>query len=401
MKGGTRSRSRLAILVLAVFLVAGAVAALASASSRQASVAVTFNFGPQSPFGGTRFDGQYVAYQKRVYFLGFRTFNNETDGSVWYYDTAARTYTDTGVDMPVPISNYGIAALTNSQGLGLYIFGGRDENGNIVDTTQVYYPDSNTAETLDDDPWPGTTPSGCVSLPAMGVAVVGNYAVVMGGLAFSANGCVDEQSAQTWVFDPTAAAGSRWTQGPDLKVARGYITPATRKMRVRTGPDGAIGSTVFAIGGDTNDAGNLVPSSTVEAWNFGGNAWNDKDYADLPQACDESQALVFRKGALADTLTLAGCGQWPNAVPDVLQYDVTGNAWSTVGTLNENRRNQAGAVISVGQNKMFILGGYTELNGFTDPTQTSEFGKPALVLGQPGFVSGASNPSWAGALPTN
>ena len=400
----TRSPWKRAAIVLAALLVAGAVAAFASASARHTSVAVSFTYGPDSPFFGTRFDGQYVAAQKRVYFLGYRDENNETNGSVWYYDTAAKTYSDTGVDMPTPVSNYEISALENSNGLGLYIFGGRDNTGAIITPTQVYYPDSNTAETLADDPWPGTTPSGCVSLPGMGVATVENHAIVMGGIGFTSSipPCsADEQSSQTWVFDPTAAAGKRWTQGPDLKVARGYITPATRRMRVLSG-EGSIGTTVYAIGGDINDAGTLVPQATVEAWRFGGNSWNDKDYADLPQPCDESQALVFRKGPLADTITLAGCGQWPNALPDVLQYDVIGNTWSNVGTLTDNRRNHAGAVISVGQNKMFILGGYGEASGFATPLPTSEFGKPVTVgVTEPALIPGTARRPSAGSPTTN
>ena len=54
-----------------------------------------------------------------------------------YYDVAAKTYTDTGVDMPAPISNYGIAALNDPTGLGFYIFGGRDPNGNIITTVRI------------------------------------------------------------------------------------------------------------------------------------------------------------------------------------------------------------------------------------------------------------------------
>src|SRR2546421_2981859 len=177
---------------------------------------VYFYRGVPSTFSGSRFDGELYPATKRVYFLGFRTLNNATDGSIWYYDVAAKTYTFTGVTMPTPISNYGIAALTDPNGLGFYTFGGRDENGNIITTVQVYYPATNTTAVVATDPWPGITPSNCVSLPAMGVAVVGNKAFVLGGSSFSANGCVDDNSKQTWSFDPMAPAGKRWTQGPDL-----------------------------------------------------------------------------------------------------------------------------------------------------------------------------------------
>src|SRR4029077_4919549 len=103
------------------------------------------------------------------------------------------TYVDTGVDMPIPISNYEISALRDAHGLGLYVFGGRDNNGDIIKAVQVYYPSDNTTRLLTHDPWPGTTPSACVSLPGMGVATYKNHAFVIGGMSFSTSvpPCVD------------------------------------------------------------------------------------------------------------------------------------------------------------------------------------------------------------------
>ncbi len=325
---------------------------------------ITWTHGPASTFAGTRFDGEYYQAQNRVYFLGFRTTGDATDGSVWYYDVAARTYVDTGVDMPVPVSNYGIAALSDTQGVGLYIFGGRDANATIRTTVQVYHPSSNTAAVISSDPWPGTTPSGCVSLPAMGATAIKGKAIVMGGVAFVANGCVaDENSSQTWVYNPTAPGGTRWTQGPDLNLARGYVTPAV------------LNGLVYAIGGDINTAGSLTAQPIVEAWHPGGAAWNDASIADLPEACDESQAFGVTKGPLAGNIVLAGCGQWPNALPDVWQYSATANTWSNAGVIHDNRRNQAGSFVPVnGLPGLYILGGYGEASGFIDPITSSELG---------------------------
>jgi hypothetical protein len=348
----------------ALLLLVAAAVALAAAPAFAATV--FFRYGPAAPFAGTRFDGELYAATNRIYFLGFRATGGGTDGSVWYYDLASKTYTDTGVDMPVPISNYGIAALNDATGLGFYVFGGRDANGGILTTVQAYYPATNTTAVFDSDPWPGKTPSGCVSLPAMGIAAVGNKAVVLGGASFLANGCADENSAQTWMFDPMAPAGSRWTQGPDLNVARGYITPAV------------LGNTVYAVGGDLNIAGSLFAQPTVEA-SVGGGPWNDAGVADLPEPCDESQAFGFTGGALVNSIVLAGCGQWPNAVPDVLLFDSAGNTWSIVGRLTDNRRNHAGSWLGAsGNSAMYILGGYGEASSFIEPIMTSEIG-PSLT----------------------
>src|SRR5206468_2265888 len=121
-------------LLLVVGLVSSAGPAFAApgaASPRVPNTSITWSFGTPSPFAGTRFDGAYVAFQKRVYFLGFRTLNDATDGSVWYYDVVTGLYVDTGVDMPVPVSNYQIAPIKDSVGLGLFIFGGRNANAEI------------------------------------------------------------------------------------------------------------------------------------------------------------------------------------------------------------------------------------------------------------------------------
>ena len=67
------------------------------------------------------------------------------------------------------------------------------------------------------------------------------------------------------------------------------------------------------------------------------------------------------------------------------------NSWSTVGTLNENRRNHAGAWLGATvQSTMYILGGYNQATSFIDPTLTSELG-PATT--RPSAGGGSSSPA--------
>jgi hypothetical protein len=373
---------KIALLASVTMALASVPGLAAQAGGQEPSATVRWMYGPQSPFGGTRFDGEYVAPSNRVYFLGFRTFADQTDGSVWYLNVSNRTYTDTGVDMPVPISNYGISALNDANGLGLYIFGGRNATGQIINTTQVYYPATNTAMTVASDPYPGMTPAGCIALPAMGVATINNRGVVMGGASFASSGCVDDNSRQTWIFNPMAPAGSRWTQGPNLNVARGYITPAV------------FGGTIYAIGGDVNQGGLLFAQPTVEAWQPPSGGWNDAGVADIPgTGCDESQAFAIESGSPTG-IVLAGCGQWPNALPYTAFYNPTANTWSLAGQLNDNRRNHAGALVPIGSNLfMFVLGGYGEASGFIDPIQTSEAGRLTASRGVSGSWSSATGGS--------
>jgi Galactose oxidase, central domain len=372
--------------ILGSLLSAVVVMAIVSPAAGARSTQLTWQFAKSSPFAGTRFDGQFVSAQNRVYFLGFRTVGDATDGSVWYFNRATGQYVDTGVDMKVPVSNYGIAALQDQNGLGLFIFGGRNANGQIINVTQVYRPGTNTTAVVQTDSYPGRTPAGCTSLPAMGVAVMNNLAVVMGGMSFASAGCIDDQSSETWVYNPMAPAGSRWSAGPNLNVARGYITPAV------------LGGRFYAIGGDTISAGSLFATSTVEAWKPGAPSWNDAGVADLPQPCDESQAFGISQGA---KIVLAGCGQWSLATPDVFEYTAATNTWANVGTLNETRRNHAGALISSGATQtMFVLGGYNEASGFLDPTVTSEVSNPNPI-GGPAAPRGASHPTASAGVTTN
>jgi Galactose oxidase, central domain len=371
-------------------------AAVGGAGSRSApDVSTTWTPGTPITFGfptpgATRFDGELYRPQNRVYFLGFRNPDNSTDGSVWYYDVATKTYHDTGVDMPVPVSNYGISALTDRNGVpGLYIFGGRDNAGLIVTTVQAYFPNTNTTGVIATDPWPGTTPQGCVSLPAMGVVTASNHAIVLGGAGFSTGGCVvDDNSAQTWIYFPTANAGARWKPGPALNMARGYITGA------------AIGKTIYAFGGDINQAGTLLPQQIAEKWTIGTPSWNDAGVLDVPVLCDETQAFAFASGPLANNIVLAGCGQWGQpvqAIPDTYVYNAAANTWTNAGALNEARRNHAGVFIG---SKMFVLGGYAS-DGVTVIAST-ETGAASPLAARPGFARpGSIRPaSNTGAKPT-
>jgi Kelch motif protein len=346
-------------LALAAVLAVTGGSALAAGPS---PTAITWTAGTPLPFGATRFDGALVG--GKVYFPGFRAADNTTSGEVWYYDIAADTYVDTGVAMPVPVSNYTASVLKDPTGTGIYTIGGRDATGAIINTVQVYYPATNTVAVIDTDPFKGKTPSKCVSLPATGVAVVKNKAYVLGGMSFSTSvpPCTDDNSAQVWRFDPMAPAHHKWKKQPPLTAARGYVTAAV------------VGSTIYAIGGDVNSAGTLTAQTTVDSWKVGSPSWNAAT-ADLPQPCDESQAFGFAKGQLAKTVTLAGCGQFPLALPDVLQYDVATDTWSTNGALNEARRNQAGANIGTAKKpKLFVVGGYNSDSSVT--LMTSEVGTP-------------------------
>src|SRR5512139_3849657 len=96
-----RSVVRLAVIGMMV-----AVAAAVAQAGDGQEWGGTWQNGPPTTFpqAFSRFDGGYYPATGLVYFLGGRLADNNTDGSIWTFNPATGIYTDTGLDMPVPIS---------------------------------------------------------------------------------------------------------------------------------------------------------------------------------------------------------------------------------------------------------------------------------------------------------
>jgi hypothetical protein len=350
--------------------------------------AQTWTTAPDAPFAFTRFDGEYSLQNGNVYFLGGRLPDNTTDGSIWSYDPVSGSYTDTGVDMPVPISNYTIARLDDGSGNELFmIFGGRDNNGVVVNTVQGYNPVANT--TVDytaTDPYPELTSPG-------GVEVVGNKAYSFGGFDAVAT------TAGCHIFDITAADGARWTSCPDLNLSRSYIGTAV------------VDGVIYAMGGDTWDGAALIAQTITEKLDTANpTAWDDASVADLPGPCDEFRAFGFDTNSgydVAGKIIAAGCGQWPNAIADSSSYDVASNTWDTTfPDLNVIRRNHAGTFIPVGTTGapgLWVWGGYDSTGGAVLATPeyftVTQTGPTCNQFGDD-FEDGVLDPNWAYEKPT-
>jgi hypothetical protein len=367
------------LLMLTTFVVAGASAP---------------NDGPwvystDLPAVAVRSDTEF--YNGKMYMLGYRTDGaGTTDGSVWVYDAALNTWSDTGVDMPVPVSNYTIAKLTDGTGVGLYIFGGRDSTGACTTTVQVYYPDTNTTATIATDAWAGTV-NGATVFPG-GVVAVNNKAYAWGG--FCGGTTSPYTGSQTWIFDPAAAAGSRWTAGPTLPAPGAYQNGA------------ALDGKIYSIGGDSYDGSVLIAYADVlmlDPANLGA-GWQTKAPILTPSSgapgCDESRAFGFDTASswsLAGKIVLAGCGQWdqtPTALPESFVYDGASNTWATFASLNQARRNHAGAFIvdSATSGRMWVGGGYVPdgTNVGTATTETYQVGTVPTAVSLTGFSANAS-----------
>jgi hypothetical protein len=328
----------LLVVLAAIALLTGPIAA----NSDKPDVPDAWQLGPDTTFQFWRFDGEYSPAEQKVYFLGGRLADGSTDGSVWSFDPVTGASADTGVDMTVPVSNHTIALLQDSTGWGLYIFGGRDNAGTATTAVQVYYPATNTVAQVSSDAFPLRSPSDCVPIGS-GVTVYNNKAYVFGGYAPATAPCAqDEMADQTWVFDPMAAAGSKWTNAnAPLSLARAYIAAAT------------LNGMVYALGGDVlggqllevrPNAERLDPANIAAGW---------QAIADMPTpsggalpGCDEGQAFGLESPYTPNgVIVYAGCGQWPDELPDTFIYTASSNTWAASDLLNQDRRNHAGAFV--------------------------------------------------------
>jgi len=289
----------------------------------------------------TRFDGEYFPGTGKVYFLGGRVYDGSTSGTIWSYDPAARTYANTGATLPIPVSNYDICLVRDmynppTDSYGLYIIGGRQgSTGFATDTVQVYYPRSNTVRKLLTDQYPGRVNT---YIPAaLGAVVAGNKIYTYGG--FNSQDYAPSNLAH--VFDPLAAAGSRWTQLPNLNSARGYIAGATIEDTL-----------VFAIGGDSSYPSALLALPRVERLNTRNTGAGWVRVHDMRISNGEARAYAFQRAdsllGFSRQIVVAGTGQWPYESSYCHLYDVTGDTWWSLTSfprLDSARRNHAGAYI--------------------------------------------------------
>jgi len=391
-KGPTAHALPALCAALGLLVLSGGATAPAAAQLPATPLYETWQTAPNAPFAFTRFDAESSLETGLVYFLGGRLADSNTDGSVWSFDPETGVYTDTLVDLPVPISNYEIARLVDGGGAEVFVlFGGRPAAGGVVATVQGYYPSTNTTTLFGSDPYPFATAPG-------GVAVVDNLAYSFGG--FDAVG----MSAQTWVFDITAPDGARWTPGPTLALARSYLGSAV------------VDGVIYAIGGATFDGAALHAVQIVERLDTATAplAWDDAGVADLPAigpgpdfGCDEMRAFGLDSAGpytVGNLIVVAGCGQWPDEIVESMIYDVGTNTWDVAGfpDLNQARRNHAGALLPAGDGTggrpgFWVWGGRqgADTNVLTIPEW---YPLLPLEIFSDGFESGNTN-AWSFTLP--
>lgn len=182
-----------------------------------------------------------AAVNGEIYLIGGEISGGRAN-TVDEYDPAANTWTVQAGLMPVPASNICAAAI----GTDIYIPGGYDTGGAYLSTLQVYHTTSDTWSTITTDPLP-------MGLAGPGCAALNGKLYVFGG-----NNLSGYQSA-AYVYDPTAAAGSRWSALASMPHARAYLGGV------------AVNGKIYAVGGRDATTSDF---NYVEAYTPADNTWH-------------------------------------------------------------------------------------------------------------------------------
>jgi hypothetical protein len=289
--------------------------------------------------------------------------------------------------------------LTDATGPGLFVFGGSDASSAYTTAVQVYRPQTDTAEVVAGDTWPGTSGVGCPTFPGAAVTY-NNKAYFLGGFNITC-GVTNE----VWIYDPVAAAGSRFTAGPPLTLARAYIQATI------------VDNYLYALGGDDWDGAALNVQARTERLDLTNPSatWEDAAVAEMPTlsasglaGCDEGEAFGFNSVSgteLAGKIVIPGCGQWvgtgTSAYVDSFVYDVATNTWADWEALTIARRNYAGTLVSSATGvTLWLFGGTTDgSNGIVETEyRTVTLIPTAVHLVGIDSRSDAGVPLWALAL---
>ncbi|HEM46111.1 MAG TPA: hypothetical protein ENO23_03605, partial [Alphaproteobacteria bacterium] len=218
-------------------------------------------------------------------------------GRVWYgelqrYDPVAGTWDNSLATMPVPLGGMCAAVV----GDDIYVPGGSTGSG-AESVLQVYHVDTDTWDTVTSDPLPAPRSGAACAAYGGKVYVIGGYAGAAG------------YAATTWVYDPGAAAGARWTTNlAGAPLAGGF------------GAALAVGDLIFYAGMRDSESADLPD---VYAYDPAADAW--ATYPDL--ATPRGGACMWA----IDHLLLVGGGGWETYLASVEQYDTTAGAagaWS-------------------------------------------------------------------------
>jgi hypothetical protein len=287
----------------------------------------------------TRYDGEYFPDNGLVYFMGGRggPSGSETFGDVISYNPTTNICTDTGTDLPFPISNYTINLVNNGTANVLCTFGGRGAAGTNIQNVQCYNPSTNIASSVTSLPaaYSEYTPGAQV--------VIDNMVYIIGGFR---NTTAPYELAFTYMYNPVQ---NSFAPKGNLSLARSYLDVAP------------VNGLIYAFGGTIYDGSTLNAQTRAEVFNPGTGLWSDTAVTDLPTATAEGRAYGFDSSsdnALAGKIVIAAGGQFPTESTEAFTYDIDTNTYDyAFPDLNVSRRDNAGFFIPGNSGAIWVFGG--------------------------------------------
>lgn len=242
--------------------------------------------------------------------------------AVYAIDTASHSSSDTGVALNGARFYHAAACLDDHGREKIYFIGGLNGTGNIANSVEVFDPVDKTVSVLTADPLPAAIDG----IPGS-YAVCGNKLYIIGQARFNA----PYQTGNTWVFDPMAPDGSRWTTlEAELNEPRFFAGTAV------------IGDLIYLIGGITQVTENdIVPHSVVSVLDTsaGTPVWQDDVVSPMPGPMFFNAAVAIPDGANVERagqiLTCGGYnGEFENGA---FWYDPAVDAWSDARPMQKMR----------------------------------------------------------------
>ena len=282
--------------------------------------------------------GAFYPPDGKFYLMGGRPDDVAGDDfiQVHIYDPATDTWAESNATFADNQNNNMVGGVLDFGGQQLIVtVGGSAAGGTTASSNvQTYDPVGDSLQLLASDAWPGNT-DGAI-LPG-GAAVYDNKLYVFGGFDIGV-GMVDA----IWQFDPSAAAGSRWTQmTATLPTPIGYIPAATSN------------GLIYLFGGSTWDGTTINDSQESSVYDPATDTISPVT-TPVPRVVAETRAVAQLDGTV---WVLGGGRTAPNPNNEVDIYDPATDTWSLGPALAAARRNFS-SDIDPATGNIWAVGGY-------------------------------------------
>ncbi|MCD4653426.1 hypothetical protein K8T06_05785, partial [bacterium] len=305
-----------------------------------------FWIGPEIPIAATYTSSAFCESNMQIYQAGgFGGDGKHVDPSVFAIDTATHLSSDTGADLSGGRYYHRTACLDDHGREKIFFFGGIGETGTIKTKVEVFDPVTGIVTELTLDPLPEEIDG----IPG-NATVAGNKFYLIGMARMSA----PFQDGRTWVFDPMAPDGSKWSLFDDILDEPRFFA-ATAVL------DGKI----YLMGGISQITATEIRAFqkvSVLDTNIASPVWDDNAVEPLPRAIFFNAGIAVPHGANVDHAgKILVCGGMGAAQENIAElYDPVTNTWTETWPL-QNQRILTGSIHLVPKPRgasIWVLGGH-------------------------------------------